>query len=264
MIIDAHAHVWPDHLASRALAGADLGLELFGDGTATDLLAAQDRAGIDRTVTLAVANTPEQVDGANRFAGSLDRDRFIPFGSVHARLSAEANVASLRANRLRGAKVHPLFQSYSLDDPGLWETFDAMQGEFAVICHVGEGSHEGAGARCTPPMLAEVVKRFPSLDLIACHFGGYRLIEEAAEIVIGLPVYVDTSWPPSFAGLGRDRTVELIRRHGADRVIFASDGPTADPAAEIAVVRDLGLGDDETDAILGGNLDRLLGLGLRA
>ncbi len=262
MIVDAHAHVWPDNLAERALGGANLGLDLFGDGTVTDLLAAQERAGIDLSVTLAVANTPEQVAGANRFAGSLDRDRFIPFGSVHAGLSAEANVSSLRANGLRGAKVHPLFQSYSLDDPGLWDTFDAMRGEFAVICHVGEGSHDGAGARCTPLMLAEVVRRFPGLDLIACHFGGYRLIEEAAEIVIGLPVYVDTSWPPSFAGLGRDRTVELIRRHGAERVVFASDWPTADPTAEIAVVRDLGLDDEDTAAILGGNLERLLGLGV--
>ena len=260
MIIDAHAHVWPDKIAQRALGGANLGLELFGDGTVTDLLAAQARAHIDRTVTLAVANTPQQVDGANRFAGSLDRDCFIPFGTVHAGLAPEANVASLRANGLLGAKVHPLFQDYALDDPGLWDTLDAMRGEFAVICHVGDGAHQSAQARCTPRMLADLARRFPGLDLIACHFGGYRLIEEAAEIVIGLPIFVDTSWPPTFAGLGRDRAVELIRRHGPDRVVFASDWPTADPAAEIAVVRGLGLDDDETAAILGGNLQRLLGV----
>jgi predicted TIM-barrel fold metal-dependent hydrolase len=44
-------------------------------------------------------------------------------------------------------------------------------------------------------------------------------------------------------------------------VVFATDWPMADPAAEIAAIRALGLGADETAAILGGTLAGLLGLG---
>ncbi|MFC7658692.1 amidohydrolase family protein [Pseudonocardia benzenivorans] len=109
-------------------------------------------------------------------------------------------------------------------------------------------------------MLAELVRQFPRLDLIACHFGGYKRFEEAAEIVIGLPVHLDTSWPPSLATLDPRRVREIIEKHGPERICFASDWPMADPGAEIATIRDLGFSDDDTAAILGGNLARLLGL----
>jgi hypothetical protein len=43
-------------------------------------------------------------------------------------------------------------------------------------------------------------------------------------------------------------------------VVFGSDWPMADPAAEIAAVRALGLDPAAEQAILGDNLARLLGL----
>lgn len=258
MIIDGHTHVWPDHVAAKALAGNSPDLEIFGDGTVRSLLSVMDRAGVDKSICLGVATTPERVDTANAFAASLDPTRFIGFGSVHARLDPEENVASLRRHGLIGAKVHPLFQGYALDDPGLLATFERMQGEFAVIVHVGAGGHAGDEVRCTPEMLREVVRLFPRLDVIACHFGGYQQVERAEEVVIGLPVYLDTSWPPSIGTLGVERVRDLVLRHGAERVIFASDWPTADPAGEIAAIRALGLSSEETDAILGGNLERVL------
>jgi uncharacterized protein len=256
MRIDAHFHVWPDSVAARALAAAPTDLKRFGDGTAASAVAALDAAAIDRAICLGVADIPERVRSVNRFAGTLANGRLIGFGSVHARLSAEENIESLRANRLRGAKVHPLFQGYGLDDPGLAETLDAMRGEFVVIAHVGEGA--AGSARCTPEMLRRVVRRFPGLDLVACHFGGFRLLDEVEETIIGLPVYVDTSWPPSLATLDRALVRRMIQRHGVDRVIFGSDWPLSDPAADLAAIEALALGDAETDAILGDNMARLV------
>ena len=46
-------------------------------------------------------------------------------------------------------------------------------------CGVGEGG-EGS-ARCTPKMLRDLALDLPGLDLIACHFGGYRLLDEAED-----------------------------------------------------------------------------------
>ena len=65
---------------------------------------------------------------------------------------------------------------------------------------------------------------------------------------------------PRLADLDGDHLVSIIRRHGADRVIFGSDWPMTDPAAEVATIRSLGLTDDEVQAILGGNLARILNL----
>jgi predicted TIM-barrel fold metal-dependent hydrolase len=258
MVIDGHFHVWPDAIARQALGNPSAELKRFGDGTVGGATAVLDGAGIDRAVCLCIANVARHVESVNRFAGGLDRERFIGFGTVHPDLPVEANLASLRENRLYGVKVHPLFQGFALDDPGLGEILDALQGEFPIIVHVGHGG-EGA-ERCTPAMLRDLAARFPRLDVIACHFGGYELLDEAEEQVIGLPVFVDTSWPPGLASIDPDRVKRLIQRHGPDRVIFASDWPMADPAADLAAVRRLGLSPEDEAAVLGGNLERLLGL----
>src|SRR5690606_22562066 len=117
------------------------------------------------------------------------------------------------------------------------------------------------GDRCTPETLATLVREFPRLDLIACHFGGYRMFERATDAVCGLPVYLDTSWPPGLATLDPAVVRDRIRKHGAERVVFASDWPMADQAAEVESIHRLGLTDEETASVLGGNAARLLGIG---
>lgn len=261
MIVDTHVHVWPEKIARAALSRPQEDLERQGDGTERGAIEAMRRAGIDRCVTLGVAPDPERVESANRYAGSLDPAHFVGFGSIHARRTPQENVESLRRHGLKGAKVHPLFQGYALDDPGLWETLDAMQGEFAIIAHVGEGDSGASNARCTPAMMKALVQRFPRLDVIACHFGGYRLLDEVERTIVGLPVYVDTSWPPGLWSLDPKRVRSIVERHGPDRVTFGSDWPMADPARCIAAIEALGLGEADTAAILGGNAARLLDLG---
>jgi predicted TIM-barrel fold metal-dependent hydrolase len=260
MIIDGHTHVWPDAVAEKALAGVP-GLKRVGDGTLTGLDEAMNDAGVDRAVCLGVAPAGKYVAAANDFLGGLDRSRFIGFGSVHPDLTPEENLASLRANDLRGVKLHPVFQSYRLDDPRVLAILDALRGEFVVVTHVGPvGSDPAEADRCTPAMIRSIVEQLPGLELVACHFGGFHVLDQAEQHVIGMPVNVDTAWPPTLAEIEPSRLRDLIRRHGVERVIFASDWPMADIGHEVESIRSLGLERDEEDAILGGNLARLLGL----
>lgn len=259
MIIDAHNHVWPDKVAERALGGNIPDMDIFGDGKVSGLLRAKQDAGVDLSVCLAVANTAGQVDSANRFIGGLDRDNFIPFGTIHPDLSPKENLAHLRTNRVQGVKLHPVFQNFRLDDPKLFDVLEVLEGEFPTIIHVGAGGG-GDGSTCTPGMLREIAVSFPKLEVIACHFGGYHMLEAAEENVIGLPIMLDTAWPPSLAELDPGEVRDLIRRHGVERVVFSSDWPTASPKAEVEAIRALGLDDDETAAVLGGNIARVLGL----
>jgi predicted TIM-barrel fold metal-dependent hydrolase len=78
--------------------------------------------------------------------------------------------------------------------------------------------------------------------------------------VVGSRAVLETSWPPTTAGLDQARIRDIIARHGAGRVVYGSDWPMTDPAAEIAAVRALGLPADQEAAILGGNLAALLGI----
>jgi uncharacterized protein len=260
VIIDTHIHVWPDHVAARALARPQEDLVRQGDGTETGAIAAMVAAGIGRAVSLGVAPTAERVEAANRYAGSLNPEWFVGFGSIHPGLSPQENVESLRRHGLRGAKVHPLFQGYALDDPALWDVLDLMQGEFAIIAHVGQGDTGASNARCTPSMMRDLVRRFPRLDVVACHFGGYRDLDEVEATILGLPVYLDTSWPPGLWSLDSARVRRIIERHGVERVMFGSDWPMAEPRRCVAAVEALGLSSDDTAAVLGGNAERFLHL----
>jgi predicted TIM-barrel fold metal-dependent hydrolase len=261
MIIDAHCHVWPDHIAKRVLAARPVGLDPTHDGTVDGLRRTMDEAGIDRALTLGIANVPEHVARTNEFIGSVDRSRFVPFGTVHPALSDEENLKHLQDNGIPGVKLHPLFQEVDLGAPRTVDLMRALaDAGIVVITHAGAGGDDAANERGAPHHLRALVDAVPDLKLIACHYGGYHRLDEAETSVVGSRAYLETSWPPRAADLDAGRVRALIARHGADRVVFGSDWPMTDPAVEIEAVRRLGLAPAQVAGILGGNLARLLEL----
>jgi hypothetical protein len=67
-------------------------------------------------------------------------------------------------------------------------------------------------------------------------------------------VYTDTSGVRRF-----DYLVEAVRRAGAGKVLFGSDGPWLHPGLELAKVRLLGLAPADEALVLGGTALRLIG-----
>ena len=108
--------------------------------------------------------------------------------------------------------------------------------------------------------IAQLAWRFPNLKIVAAHFGGYKLFDEAEHSLAGKNLYFDTSWPPGLNVLDSDEVVRIIHKHGCDKILFGSDCPTADPAAEIQYIDSLKLSDAEKESILGKNAARLLDL----
>jgi len=53
---------------------------------------------------------------------------------------------------------------------------------------------------------------------------------------------------------------EIIKKHGADRILFGSDYPWHLPSQEISLIRSLDISEEEKEMILGGNAARLLGI----
>ncbi|MCP2252603.1 hypothetical protein LY13_001346 [Prauserella aidingensis] len=260
MIIDAHTHVWPDKIAAAALAGNRLpGLTARGDGTVGGLTSAMAGSGVDMSCCLGIAAEARHVDSVNRFVAGAAGDRHYPVGTVHVDLPVEENLASLHRHGLRAVKIHPLFQNYGLDDPRLWSILEAFGSDIAVIAHVGAGSADThTNSLSSPRMIADIAAQFPELRLMACHFGGYKILDDAEEMLSGADVVLETSWPPGLNTLRPERVRRLIRNHGAERIVFGSDWPMADPGDEIAAIDALGLTDDETKAVLGGTLARVL------
>lgn len=261
MIIDVHCHVWPDHIAPKVLSGNPARLVPVGDGTVEGLLRTMDDAGVDMAGALAIANEPRHVARTNEFVGSLDRGRFIPFGTVHTGLSIDENLRRLADNGIRAVKFHPNFQGMSLGAPDTLALFAALADEgIVVLAHVGEGSDAEASRRGASAHLAAIFDAAPTLTFIACHFGGFHDLESVESNAIGSQALLETSWPPSIRGLGADTVRDLIRAHGADRIVFGSDWPMADPARERDFLRSIGLTAAEEAGALGGNLARVLSL----
>ena len=69
MIIDAHAHIFPDKIASRAADGISsfYDIPVRFDGSVGQLLEINRKAGIDRAIVQSVATVPEQVHNINNF-----------------------------------------------------------------------------------------------------------------------------------------------------------------------------------------------------
>ena len=259
MIIDVHCHAWPDKIAEKALSGRSPELPRTGDGTLSGLRAAMARSGVDNAAVLGISDDAGRVAGANRFVAGAMAEGFYGFGTVHPDLPVDENMAILREHGIRGVKLHSLFQGFAYDDPRMMDLFEAFGSEIAVMAHVGSGGDAEANARATPQMIRKIITTFPDLRLAACHFGGYHRLDDAEAELLGLDLHLETSWPPTMAALAPERVRRIIGKHGADRVVFGSDWPMADPAAEIAAITALGLPDEDTEGILGGNFLRFLG-----
>ena len=78
------------------------------------------------------------------------------------------------------------------------------------------------------------------------------------ESLVGRDVVFDTSY--SLGHMDDEEFVELVYAHGVERVAFGTDGPWADAADEVRMLRSLGLADRDLEAILGGNAIALLDL----
>lgn len=262
-IVDIHDHAFTDALAPSAVeallhhAGGDL--KTFYDGTISGLLAEMDRTGVDVSVVQPVATKSSQVSAINDWAASIASERIVPFGAMHPQLSdPAAEMARMRSLGLLGFKMHPEHQAFEPHDPALepiWKA--AIDNELIVFFHAGADVIHPT-VRGTAESFVALLDAWPGLVVVLAHLGGFRQWREVAEQLAGRDVWLDTAY--TLGHLPDDDFVSLVRAHGADRVLFGSDGPWTDAAAEIAHVRRLGLTEAEVAGILGGNAERLLGL----
>ena len=127
-----------------------------------------------------------------------------------------------------------------------------------TVFHAGVDIGVPDPVHCTPQMLKKILPRFGGAPVIAAHMGGFLLWREAAELLGGTGIYIDTAFssgsvPPPWAK-------ESVEAFGAEHVLFGSDNPWSPTGRELAFVRSIGLKEEETELILGQNAARLLGL----
>lgn len=239
MIIDAHCH-----------AGKGDGLTGPWDTAAPlrEYCRRAAAAGIGRTVLFAAFHSDYAI--ANRQVAAYVRanpDRFYGFAFVHAARD-RGRIHSLVATAVHrygflGIKVH------RHDAPITRE-----------VCEVGRAFglpvlYDVMGEISVVELLAT---EYPEVTFIIPHLGSFADSWSAQlafidHLVRHPNVYTDT------AGVRRfDMLEQAVRRAGARKVLFGSDGPWLHPAVELAKVRALCLSATDEALILGGNAQRLL------
>jgi uncharacterized protein len=258
-IIDIHTHAWPDKVAEKAVAelSSKGSLRPTYDGTIAGLIGEMDESGIDVSVVQPVATKPTQVESINNWAASVFGPRIVPFGCMHPDFEdPTTEIARMASLGLRGFKLHPEHQSFAPDEPRMAPVYEAaIAHDMTVLFHAGHDEYHPT-LHGTPESFLAVLEGFPKLRCVLAHLGGYRLWNHVAEVLVGRDVYLDTAYT---LGILPDADfVEIVHAHGAEKVLFGSDGPWTDPRAEIAWLRELPLREGVVDAVLGGNAERLL------
>jgi predicted TIM-barrel fold metal-dependent hydrolase len=259
MIVDFHAHVFPDAIAQKASDSIANFYQMPTryDGTVSALLQAGAEAGIDHFVVHAVATSPRQTESVNDFIAGACRAHpcLTGFAAIHPdQPDIQAEVDRALGMGLKGVKIHSDMQRVNLDDPRLMALYEILQGRALLLAHAGDNRFDFSA----PRRLARVLDNFPRLVVIGAHFGGWSLWEEALEALGGRDIHVDCS--SSLYALTDAQIRKLVRGYGAERVLFGSDYPMWNSAAEIRRLRASGLTDGELSLILGDNARRLLGL----
>ncbi|MFR8010584.1 MAG: amidohydrolase family protein [Clostridia bacterium] len=264
MIIDFHTHAFPQRIAEKAirnLAHVAGGARPNHDGTAEDLLRAVRAGGADRAVVLNIATNEKQQRNVNDFAIETNHafgGALTAFGSVYPQSeTALEELDRLRAAGIRGIKLHPDYQHFFVDDERFYPLYRRI-GElgFVTVFHAGIDIGYPEPVHCTPQMLARILPQFSGAPVVAAHMGGWMMWKDVQEYLCGRDLYLDTAF--SAGRMPPDYAREIIRRHGADRVLLGSDMPWGNTGDEIAFVRSLDLPDAQTAAILGENAQMLL------
>lgn len=265
MVIDFHTHVFSDKIAEKTIAALSKMADIpaHTDGTVTGLIAALQRGGADFAVTLPVLTRPEQFEGVNRFAKELNEKGLpiLSFGGIHpACEDIEGKMRSLKEMGFRGVKIHPDYQMTYFDDPAYLKILSAARElDLIVVTHAGvDDGYRDQPVRCTPDRVRDALSQVSGVKLVLAHMGGNRLADEVEEKLLGLDLYLDTAY--SMHGMEKEQFLRFVRKHGADKILFATDSPWRDIGEELAILRGMGLTAAEEEKILYRNAVKLLGI----
>lgn len=262
MIIDFHTHAFDDRVVEKAMAvlSENCGQQPLCDGTVKGALQKAREEGADKILVAPIATRSRQQAAINDWAAGINHGDVFALGSVHPDADdALAELERIKQLGLKGIKLHPEYQDFFVDDPKLWPVYEkAAQLGLIVLFHAGVDIGYPAPYHCTPERLKKALPVLKGAHVIAAHMGGFRMWDEVEEHLCGRELYLDTAYTAGH--LSPEQMTRMIRRHGADKILFASDLPWHSTGEHIRLVNSLPISETEKAQILGENAARLLGL----
>ncbi|MBQ3183782.1 MAG: amidohydrolase family protein [Clostridia bacterium] len=267
MIIDFHTHNFPDKIASSVIAKLEAsgGTKASTDGTLDGLKRSMKKAGIDYSVVLPVITAPKQFDTVNRYAAETNgKDGIISFGGIHPdNDDVESKLDLIKELGLPGIKFHPDYQGVYIDDERYIRIIRyAVSIGLYVTTHAGFDPAYPDIIRCTPERALKMLDRVydgkepDEPRIILAHLGSLDETDKVIEMIAGKNLYLDTA--VMLDRIPEEKILKLIRKHGADKILFATDCPWADQKKFVSIINSLDLTDSERSLITHKNAINIL------
>ncbi len=269
MIIDFHAHVFPDKIASstiNALEKASNG-KANTDGTVLGLVNHMKESGVDVAITLPVLTKPTQFDSVMNFAIGINQtysnknQRLISFGGIHPACDdIRGKMRALKDNGFLGVKIHPDYQNTFIDDDGYVEILKyAKDLDLIVVTHAGvDDGYIGQPVKCPPELCLKVIDKVNHNKFVLGHYGAHKQWHDVLDLLCGKDVYFDTAF--TLHEIDKELFVKILEKHGEDKILFATDCPWRSMKEDLDILNSFKFSKETLDKILYKNAISLLNI----
>ena len=266
--IDAHIHILPDAVHEANPDSEDVWLR----SDLHNYRRMMDTLGIEKAVIMPfndpwLMSMEFTVDAVHKNLFEMKQrypGKFYAFADIDTRNtsteSVEAICKALAEYGLDGIKIHPNNTGVDLDSSYNQAIFAYAQEErIPVAIHSYPNS---ANDRSAVYRIVNVMEQYPDLTVIVSHMGAYQW-----EQLLPTHAYVDISaiLPDYVRTYGIRKTNEILRKFGADRLIFATDYPDSrllQPeeiyASYFDILNQMDFSQEEAEKIAYGNMLKIL------
>ena len=286
MLIDFHAHAFPDELAGKVIPmiADKAAIRYYTEATNTSLLKSMEIAGIDMSVVLPVVTKPSQHITINETAKYINEKYFpklLSFGGIHPdNENYRVILKGLIRDGIKGIKLHPLYQGVAIDDiRNLRIIENACELGMIVVIHAGRDL-SFPGDLVSPERISRMLDEIHPDKMVLAHMGSYAQWDEVYDILCGRGAYIDTSFalnpvrpmtdseeglkrlkenPILVPSLTQEKFIKMVKKNGVDRILFASDSPWCDQKETYELVN-LCLEEKDKNAVFFENALKLLDL----
>lgn len=282
MIIDFHTHTFPAKISAGVLAKLSLKshTSYFTDGSADGLVSSMQEGGIDYSVNLPVMTNPGQVEKVNSALiaeqEELRRKGIITFGGIHPDYEDyKSELMRLKQSKIPGIKIHPAYQNTDIDDIRMMRIIDAASElGLIIVTHAGIDIGIYDHNYASVSQILKIIDTLHPEKFVLAHMGNWGCWEDVEHDLAGSPVWFDTAFsigpvtPDTKSGqkpylscnLSDEEFIRIVRKHGADRILFATDSPWEDQRDYVERIKRIPLTETEQDMIFAGNAKKLLDL----
>lgn len=282
MMIDFHTHTFPDAISEKVLAKLSRlsHTKYFTNGSVSGLLASMKAASVHYSVNLPVMTSADQVEKVNSALISerenLYRQGIVTFGGMHPDYENYKNeLIRLRQNKIPGIKIHPAYQNTDIDDIKMMRIIDfASEQGLIILTHAGIDIGIYDHNYTSVAQILKIIDKIHPQKFVLAHMGNWGCWDDVERDLAGAPVWFDTAFaigaitpdeaksgtPYLSNNLNEEDFIRIIRKHGADKILFATDSPWESQSDYIERIEKMPLSAEEKDMIFAENAKKLLAI----